>query len=350
MTGPELSKVAIFSAPGRSIELRDVPLPELAQDEVLVRVTYATICGSDLHTFTGRRSSPLPSILGHETIGTVEATGGGRPMAADESVLKVGDRVTWSVAASCSRCHRCVRGLPQKCQSLFKYGHEELTDSEGFSGGLAEHCILRPGTSIVRLADEISDAAVCPVSCATATAAAAVRAVGAVSDRRAVVFGAGMLGLSVAAMLRSAGASSVCVVDPDETRRVTAESFGATETGRDSCGSGFDLAFEMSGSSAAVASSVECVAIGGRVVLAGCVKPGPAVPLDPESIIRRVVSIHGIHNYTPQDLATAVRFLEEDGPRFPFADLVEKSFPLADVNEAFTFAEQQRPIRVAVVP
>ena len=69
------SKVAVFTGVGKSLDFVDVPVPDPGEDEVLVRVTACTICGSDLHTFTGRRSGPLPIVLGHEIIGTVAAIG-----------------------------------------------------------------------------------------------------------------------------------------------------------------------------------------------------------------------------------------------------------------------------------
>ena len=90
--------------------------------------------------------------------------------------------------------------------------------------------------------------------------------------------------------------------------------------------------------------------IGGTIVLVGSVSPAVTVAVDPERIVRRLLSIHGVHNYRPGDLVTAVRFLEEYHQQFPFADLVQKAFSLADVNEAFQFAVKNRPIRVAVIP
>ena len=95
----------------------------LRRGDLLVAVRLATICGSDLHTYAGRRSCPLPTVLGHEAVGTVVALGEGRDPAL------MGRRVTWTLADSCGKCVACAEwSLPQKCQTLFKYGHAALEE------------------------------------------------------------------------------------------------------------------------------------------------------------------------------------------------------------------------------
>src|SRR5690606_27174870 len=105
--------VQLFHGPGHPFEGRRLPLPaSLAHGEVLVEISLATICGSDLHTFEGRRGAPTPCVLGHEAVGRVIAS-------ARVGVLP-GQRVTWSLADSCGHCPACTDyRLPQKCGSLF---------------------------------------------------------------------------------------------------------------------------------------------------------------------------------------------------------------------------------------
>ena len=319
--------------------------------EVLVRIECCTICGSDLHTWSGRRKEPLPTILGHEILGVIESTGSS-VQDLEGNVLQTGDRVTWSVAASCHRCQPCDSGMPQKCESLFKYGHRQLHQDGQLSGGLATHCLLRSGSAIVQVPASVPDKVICPVNCATATVAASFRAADDVRGRRVLIFGAGMLGLTACAMATAQGAADVHLCEPDETRLERGNDFGATELLANSPGPGerFDIIFEMSGNESAVESAISCAATGGRVVLVGSVKPSRPVAIDPEQVVRRLITISGVHNYVPEDLLTAVRFLEQHHSRFPFGGLVERTFCLANVNEAFQFAEEKRPIRVAIRP
>lgn len=343
-------KAAVFTAVRSAIELRDVPMPVLQADQLLIRVTCCTICGSDLHTFCGNRSSPMPTVLGHEIIGTVQQRTVTPVFDVSGRELQVGDRVTWSVVAACGECHRCHHGLPQKCESLFKYGHERFSGAAKLSGGLAEYCVLHRGTTVVRLPAELPDTVACPANCATATVAAAVRHAGSLRGKRVLIFGAGMLGLTACAMAEVSQAATISLCDPDESRRQRAMAFGANAISGQVNSDDFDCVFEMSGHPSAVETAVRSAAIGGKIVLVGSVSPSPPVSVDPERIVRRLLTISGVHNYIPQDLVRAVDFLTEQQLRYPFADLVERSWSLSDVNAAFAYAQQQRPIRVAVVP
>ncbi|WP_199549507.1 alcohol dehydrogenase catalytic domain-containing protein, partial [Streptomyces sp. N35] len=167
-----LVRYARWDGPGLPFTLVDTRgAAEPGPGEVLVRIDLATVCGSDLHTATGRRTAPAPSVLGHEQVGTVLAVGGDVFAQALPSQggtpLVPGLRVVWSVTASCGDCDRCGRGLTQKCRALFKYGHELLDELAPLTGGFATHCVLRPGTAIVVIPDELPDEVAAPASCAT---------------------------------------------------------------------------------------------------------------------------------------------------------------------------------------
>ena len=320
-----------------------------------MRVECCTICGSDLHTVTGAREEVAPSILGHEILGTVVRVGDTPPSCLDGRPLQPGDRVTWSTVVSCGDCERCRRGLPQKCRSLSKYGHALAEGRTALSGGFAEFLLLQRGSSVARIGTEIPAEVLCPVNCATATVAAAFRAARDVAERRVLIIGAGLLGLTAAAFARSRNAAKVAVCDIDPERLSRASHFGADtaiewppHTGRES--DRFDVVFEMSGSADAVELTCEVADVGATVVLVGSVKPSRPVPIDPERIVRQWLTIRGVHNYGPQDLQTAVVFLQQHQTRFPFADLVESSYSLSDINEALEFAVRERPVRVAIRP
>jgi len=357
------SRAMVFHEAGRPLELREFPLPRLAEGEVLVRVTCCTLCGSDVHTFEGRRSTPLPTVLGHEIIGQVAQLPPGPEVCSHQGdPLRIGDRITWSVAASCGECFFCNDGLPQKCRRLFKYGHERISERHPLSGGLADHCHLAAGTAIFRLPSDLSDAVACPANCATATVAAAMRYAGDCAGRVVLIQGAGMLGLTAAAMAGSAGAREVIVCDTVPERLPRADSFGATRTAcvdqgegqlaatveEVTSGRGVDVAVEVSGDPAAIEAGIELLRVGGRYIWVGAVFPARPVTVSAETIVRKILSIQGMHNYAPEDLGSAVRFLEQNGPRFPFEELVAEKFALEDANTAFLRATGCGALRVAV--
>ncbi len=366
MTENNSSLAAVFAAAGQPLRMQRFPLPHLRQQgEVLVRVGLCTICASDLHTYQGHRSVPTPSVLGHEILGTIVEFGPGEPtIAYDGQRLKVGDRVTWSIAASCGDCVPCAKGLPQKCDHLFKYGHEEMTEAHPLSGGLSEYCHLATGTAILRIPDSLSDAVACPANCATATVTAALRAAGGCRRETVLVQGIGMLGLTACAMARWQGAREVIACDIDARRLALAGSFGATRSAlvagdgktlagivEDATGGrGVDLALELSGSTDAIESGLELLSVGGRYVWVGSVFPSRPLSVRADTIVRRHITIRGVHNYTPRDIQDAIEFLRLNSPEFPFDELVPETFSLSEADVAFRHAIEKRAFRVGVVP
>ncbi|WP_036468224.1 zinc-binding dehydrogenase [Mycobacterium genavense] len=315
-------------------------------DRVLVAVDLATICGSDLHTVSGRRDAPHPGILGHEQVGHVVAIGsGGRPRYANDAEVAIGDRVVWSLTASCGRCRNCVWGLEQKCEHLKKYGHEALDSAWPLNGGFASHCVLLPGTTIVKVPDRVPDTVAAPASCATTTVAAVLDA--AELDRhrdptRILITGAGMLGVTAAAMADATGAW-VSVCDPDPVRQETGYNFGADLVVGDAVEvPPVDVALELSGSPTAVEACIASLDVGGRAVLAGSVSASQPIAIDPEHLVRNLMTITGVHNYRPLHLQTAIDFLATHHDRYPFADLVAAAADLDHLDDALRTAAASR--------
>ncbi|MEU3605495.1 zinc-binding dehydrogenase [Streptomyces sp. NPDC035033] len=318
--------------------------------EALVRIDLATVCGSDLHTVGGRRPSSLPALLGHEQVGTVIGVGEGGVRCVDGSPVVPGTRVVWSVTASCGACDRCLGGMTQKCRRLRKYGHEPWDDASPLTGGFATHCVLLPGTAVVAVPDGLPDVVSSPASCATATVAAALDAAGALDGRRVLVSGVGMLGLTAVAMAKEAGAR-VLAVDPEPARREQALRFGAEEARRTgSSPQDVDVALELSGRPEAVGACLRSLGVGGTAVLVGSVSPGEPVALDPESVVRGLHTIVGVHNYRAEHLQKAVDFLAGHHGRYPFAELVGGTFPLDALDDAVAAARGSAAPRQAILP
>ncbi|MEI6656906.1 MAG: alcohol dehydrogenase catalytic domain-containing protein [Planctomycetota bacterium] len=358
------ARVALLTRPGGPLELRDVPVPPLGEREVLVRIDACAVCGSDLHTAHGRRPHPLPTILGHEIAGTVVAVGAGPNIVdVDGATITAGERITWSVCASCGECDRCRGGLPQKCRQLFKYGHA-ANDEHSLAGGFASHVVLRPGTAIVRLPAGLAAVAAASASCAVATAAAAIRINGDLRGRSVVVLGAGMLGLSVASLATARAAASVTVVDSRPERldllAAAAPQANTVPWSGDEAGlerlltgvlvtDGADLVVDAGGSVATAQAALRLIATGGTCVLAGTVAPVGNATFDPERIVRRQATIRGVHNYRPEDLAAAVSHLASPAGA-GLASLAGPVMPLDRIDEALVMAAAGTAVRVVVTP
>jgi putative phosphonate catabolism associated alcohol dehydrogenase len=339
------ARVAIFDGPGRPFRFEEIPLPDrLAAGEVLVRLSMATICGSDLHTVAGRRQEPVPCVLGHEGIGRVAAAGAGR-----EEWL--GKRVTWTLADSCGSCRPCAElDLPQKCEHLFKYGHASLGDGTGLNGTYASHILLRPGTHLVEVPDSVPDALAASANCSLATMVAVVEDLPQ-PCRTAVIQGAGLLGLYGCALLKARGVKRVWVIDPDPTRLELATTFGGEPTTTTDGASGSaDVVIEVAGAPGVVPEGLRMLGVGGQYRFAGMVHPDSALEITGETIIRRCLTLRGYHNYGPRHLKGAVVILRAFRPADvgPWSSLISPPMPLERLDEAMSLAASRRWARVAV--
>ncbi|MEA1952521.1 MAG: zinc-binding dehydrogenase [Planctomycetota bacterium] len=367
---PKTSQAAVFSEVGKPLASERFELPErLEPGAMLCKVRMSTICGSDLHTIFGRRQEPAPLILGHEVLGEIISMGeqlpqnDGPPQNGNHTPLSIGDRVTWSIMASCGTCFYCRKSLPQKCKNLVKYGHTCCRQAPHLTGGYAEHICLLPGTAVYRVPDGLSDEVATPANCALSTMVNAVEAIGLAAGETVLIQGAGMLGLNLIALCKEAGADKVIVTDVGQRRLEFASRFGA-----DACynptghaadelvdairshtgGHGVDVAFEVCGNASVVDQAVKSLRIGGRYLIAGLVTPGSDLGIDGNLLARNYLTVKGIHNYHPDHLAKGLAFLEQYSHKYPFAEMVGARFPLAEINEAIEVAASGEHIRVAI--
>lgn len=355
-----VSQRAVFVGAGESFRVEDVLSPLPRAGEALVEIEMCTICGSDLHTIEGRRPLSGPMVLGHEILGRVaQLPKSGVVSDVFGTPLKIGDRVTWSLHAYCGQCFWCNNRLSPKCEQLFKYGHEPISDTIPMTGGFATHCQLRPGTAIVRVPEQMDARLACPANCATATVAAAFRQVEDCRGRCVLIFGAGMLGLTGVAWASEAGAESIVVVDPNRERAALAMQLGATVVCQDvaiaqqevqggTAGRGADASFDFCGHPDAVLGAIHLLRTGGQAVLVGAVFPTESISLSPEMVVRKCLRICGVHNYLAEDLVAALRFLERTGGKYPLASLVSATYELSEIARAVQHAASGTAVRVAV--
>ncbi len=359
----EIAQITLFHGVNTPFDICEVPV-EVIANTVLVRVNLATICGSDLHTVSGRRGADVPCVLGHEAVGTVAAPTSLR--SAEGKPLREGDRIVWSLTTSCGACHYCgTKNLPQKCETMFKYGHVQCADENTLSGGFASHIQLKAGTAIYHIPDTIKDEEAAPINCALGTVINGLETIGTYPGETAIIHGAGMLGIYAACYLREQGYDIVVIVDKNTHRLQMAEQFGATHilntditAAEDRTtilkeitdGRGIDLAVEVSGAPSALPDMIKWLAIGGRCVTLGYVYPLDNVPFNVHQLVTKCINLQGVHNYHSTVLKTALSFIEKNRTRYPFTELIGKVYPLSDIDDAFAHAFRQDVIRIAVDP
>jgi L-iditol 2-dehydrogenase len=268
------------------LELVDMPVPEIAPEEVLVRVRACGICGSDVHGLdgsTGRRLPPL--VMGHEAAGEVVATG------AAVTDLEVGERVTFDSTVYCGRCFHCTRGEVNLCDR-----REVLGVSPGpyrRHGAFAEYVAV-PRRIMYRLPDSLSYEQAALIEAVSV----AVHAVGLTPIRlgdTAVVVGSGMIGLLTMQAAKLAGCTRVIAIDTDDTRLKLARDMGATETVNPKQSEPpqaiADVAIECVGATDPIRTAIASVRKGGAVTLVGNVAPDINLPL--QSVVTRQIRLQG---------------------------------------------------------
>ena len=292
------SHAMLFERDSATFLKRSFVRPNLKDGQIVVKVVCCTICGSDLHTYTGRRNGPSTSVLGHEIVGEIHGWGGETaPTDYYGNPITVGQRITWTLAVGCGSCFFCKNNLSQKCTSLFKYGHESVSD-RGATGGLSEYCHLVPGTPVFPLPESLSDRVACPANCATATVAAAIRLAEethSIQNATILITGLGMLGLTASAMVAVKGAGHIIGIDANPERLALAASFGASHwipaddnallanTIRDcNADGGVDISFDFAGVTPAVQVCIDSLRVGGAAILAGSVFHTDKINISPE--------------------------------------------------------------------
>lgn len=349
-------KAILFKGPGKPFEVINKDVTGITLKEVLVKNLYTTLCGSDIHTYCGHRAEAEQVVLGHEIVGEVLWFDDEQELKdLNGELIQIGDRIVWSIFAVPEGVEAPRADMPQKSEQLFKYGHALATEQDIFNGGMADYCILKPNTAFLKISTDVPLKVAATISCAHSTVMGALRVAGDIMEKKVLIVGAGLLGISCAAMCREAGAKWIGLVDNDLSRLHWGPKFGTDETYLFPENTNAilpwpeaDVVFDMTGSPKAMKTGIDSLALGGCAVWIGAVSPVDAVPVDAQKIVRKLLTIKGLHNYNYQDFTNATAFIVKEHIKYPFSELIEKEYPLDNVEEAFQFAIENKPVRVGI--
>lgn len=277
----------VYEAP-REMVLRRVPVPEPGPGEVLVRVAYSGICGSELSGFLGQSSIRTPPLVfGHELAGRVEALGPG------VDGLAAGDAVTANPLVTCGRCRYCQSGFEQRCPQRLLLG-ASLPGCNAELVVVPAHRVLPvPASTDLRQASLVEPAAF---------ALHAVEAAGP-SSAPPLVVGAGPIGLLLVQALVAAGSPPPLVAELNPSRAAMAERAGA-QVVELADARGADLAFDAVGSEATRQAAFASLAPGGTLVLVGLHTDATTLPLN--RAVRDELTVRGVFAYAHRHVEQAL--------------------------------------------
>ncbi|WP_406863820.1 zinc-binding dehydrogenase [Streptomyces sp. HUAS MG47] len=353
MSGQERSRAVVLESFGGPLALREFELPGPPEGGMVVTGGYGGVCGTDLHLRQGHLPVPVPLVLGHEGLGTVHSLAPGTHRDASGAVLAPGDEVMWASSIACGTCSPCrLHREPTLCEQRRTYGvNRPATGAHPLAGSWADHIVLHPGTTVVKVPEGVDPRAAMALACAGPTM------VHAYFERRpvrvgetVVVQGSGPVGLAAAALAQLAGAAQVILVGGPAQRLELAARAGigdhhvnlveAADTDAALAevvwltgGAGADLVVECTGVPAAIGQGLGLARRGGSYLVVGQYTDSGDTSINPHQIVYRQLDVVGSWAFTGAHLVEYVRLLPALARRFELADLVT-AYPLADHEKA----------------
>ncbi len=329
-------KALVYTAPNE-VQLHDRPEPELAPQEVVLRIDAAGICGSDMHAYHGHDPRRKPGlVLGHEFAATV--------IESASSLWLPGQRVTGNPLITCGRCDWCLQGRDNLCANRTMVGMTR-------PGAFAERMSI-PGQCLIALPDHLPATA----GALTEPAATAVHAINLsmralvrpLPECRVLVLGGGAIGMLAALLLRHYGVADLQVAEVNPLRRASLEQHACctafdprTTSVADN---GFDFVIDAVGSAITRNSAIAAVKPGGVVMHIGL--QDWASEIDMRKLTLAEITLLGTYTYSQADLRATVALLA----RGAFGDLSwVEARPLSDGANAFADLHAGRTASAKVV-
>ena len=337
----------VIHAPN-DLRLDEQDAGEIGPGQVLVRVGFGGICGSDLHYFHhggfGTVRIQQPMVLGHEVAGTVAA------VADDVTSVKVGDRVAVNPSQPCGGCKFCLEGLPNHCLEMRFYGsamrmpHVQGAFRDSLLCSAMQCHLIADGIPLAQaaLAEPFS------------VGLHAVSRAGSLLGKRVLVSGCGPIGALAVAAARVHGAAEVVATDVVDEPLAVARALGAHQTinvasdggwvERYSADKGtFDVMLECSGNERALRDGLNVMRPRGTVVQLGL---GGDVSLPQNLVVAKELSICGSFRFHAE-FALAVRLINER--RVDLSPVITRAFPMTEAREAFELAsDRKRAMKVLI--
>ncbi len=342
-------KAAVMNTPG-NIEIRELPVPELGPDEVLVKIMAVGVCGSDLHYYEhgriGRYVVEKPIILGHECAGIIVRTG------EDVTRVQAGDRVAIEPGVTCGRCRYCKEGRYNLCPEV------QFLATPPVDGAFVQYLAIREDF-VFPIPDELSyeeASLVEPFSVGIHAASRCKLSPGST----VAIMGMGPVGLMAVAAAKSYGASRIIVSDLEQIRLDAAIRMGATDVihaGKEDTdarireiteGIGVDAAWETAGSPRALQSALLSLRRGGKLVIVG-LPAQDEIPLNVPFMADNEIDIYGVFRYA-NTYPDGIRFLAKGD--IPASTLITDRYPLEQTQEALERAIHNKSgsLKVVVYP
>ena len=361
---PENAKVAVLTGE-KKIEVRELPVPEINDDEVLVKIEGCGICGTDVHEYKGDPFGYIPVQLGHEGTGTVVKIGKNIITDYSGKPLVIGDKVVTGLKP-CGVCDTC-KNDPEHihlCDNGEIFG---LLPGEEhfFNGWFGEYIKINAGGVIFNVSDMPdldSRLLIEPAAVVVHAVEKAKEIFNFKHDSYVLVQGCGPIGLLLLTTVRTMGVRNIIAVDGDEKRLGMAEKLGARycvnfmkedaeSKVNEITGKGAEMAFQCTGSPKAASTIWHYVRRGGSMCELGFFVNNGDTTYNPHlDICNKEIKVTGSWTYQAKDWLQAMEMLKEASKQgYPVGELVSHKFPLDEINEAMETNIRMDGFKIAIV-
>ncbi len=338
-------RVAVYHN-NKDVRIEERPIPEINDDEILVKVMASGICGTDVLEWYRIKKAPL--VLGHEISGVVEKKG------KNVKNFDVGDGVFVSHHVPCMKCHYCLNNHHTACETL----HKTNFDPGGFSEYIRIPKInVEIGT--FRLPENISfdeGTFIEPLG----TIVRAQRLASLRKDQALLVIGSGISGLMHIALAKSKKTGKIIAVDINEYRLDAAKRFGAdfainandditSKLKNLNDGRLADLVIVCTGALSAAKEALNCVDKGGTILFFAVPKPGESFEIPINDFWRNEIKIMTSYGAAPDDLKESLELIKNR--KINVADMITHRLPFNEIQKGFSLvAEAKDSLKVIVEP
>ncbi len=350
---PQSKTLAMVQTAPRKLEAQDLPIPEIGHDSGLLRLEACGICGSDVEQFNGDLRTPMPAIPGHEPLGVIEQIGDG---AARRWGVDVGDRVAVETMLSCRFCPACLEGRYHLCRTRRIYSYIGLEQEHGLWGAYAQHMVLDPAAIVHKVDPKLPPEHAVLFNPMGAGYRWAVEVPATQPGQTVMILGPGQRGLASVIACRDVGAGTIVVtgLEADERKLELAREFGADHTidvqnenakqriREITDGRGADVVVDVSAyATEPVAESLDYVAMGGTIVLAGVKGFKPIDQFISDKIVMKEIRVQGAIGVTSTGYRAAINLIESG--RVPIEKMHTHDFELRDAETAIRTLAREIP-------
>ena len=364
---PATARVAMLTGP-KTIEVKEFPMPQVGDNDILVKVEGCGVCGTDVHEWKGDPFGLAPVVLGHEGTGEIVALGKNIKCDTAGKPLKVGDKLVTSVI-SCGECGICRLhpGTTNLCDNQGIFGLISDSPDKHLNGWFATHLLISgKGATYFEVNDlNLKERMLLELACVCVHALGRGNGTGLLNfGSKVLIQGCGPVGLMMIAVLRAAGINHLIAVDGSASRLEMAKKLGVKtvinfreadtlekRVAAVTNGMGADFAYQCTGAPPAAADIYSYIRRGGGLCEMGFFVNNGECTINPHfALCNKEINLVGSWDYSASDYPTTIAFLKQAREmKIPIEDLINHSFPLDKLNEAMEVNVSQKGIKIAYV-